>query len=351
MNTYFLDSNIDLKLQNKLNNFIDKNCINQQSYKAHNIYNEMDKFSYKYIVCENDLGEVVGVMPFIIYDGKYGSVIHSMPFIGYGCICSLDNQKEEIVDQIICLLEKFAKDENVLLITMCIPPFQQSLCNLIKDKIKPEFEMKNFFQYMDLKQDVFGNMKAKFRGNLRRNIKKCTRYGVELFESYSEEDLKYWYENVYLKRLMETGCSIYPYSVFKTFIQEFSKDRVKMVYAKLQDKIIAGGMYFSQGISLDNFMRVVDSEYFYTQVGTYLDYYSVMYAIENNLQYYNWESCDDIGSSIYKYKEDWGSTLDFHYYLTKVVGDISNITQVPLEDIKKEYKGIYVLPYDQFKKR
>lgn len=342
MKIYFLDKNCTDT--NKIDKFIYDNCINQQSYTISDIYK--DVYNFKYVVYESD-NEVKGVIPFILYKNKYGNIIHSMPFIGYGGISASGNKKE-IFSSIINYLEEFAKKENVLLTTICTTPFRSDEYELYKEIFKPDLERKNFYQYLDLNEDIFQKMKSKFRGNLRRNVRKCENYGVEIFESYSEEDLLYWYENVYIKRLTETKCSIYPYEVFKTFINKFSKDRVKMLYGKLDNKIIAGGMYFNQGISVDNFMRVVDAEYFYTQVGTALDYYSVKYAIDSNVKYYNWQSCDEVGSSIYKYKEDWGSKLDYHYYITKITGDISKLKNVPIEIIKKEYKGIYVMPYEMF---
>lgn len=323
------------------------NIINQQMYVVKNIYDNMKDFYYNYIICEDIKKNIVGVMPFILYRNKYGNIIHSMPFIGYGGISAKENKKE-VFTSIINYLNEFAKKENVLLITICTSPFKSNEYELYKKSFKPDFERKNFYQYLDLSENIFKNMKSKFRGNLRRNVRKCEDYGVEIFESYSKEDLLYWYNNVYVKRLTETKCSIYPYEVFDTFISKFSRDRVKMLYGKLDGKIIAGGMYFNQGISVDNFMRVVDAEYFYTQVGTMLDYYSVNYALESNVKYYNWQSCDEIGSSIYKYKEDWGSKLNYHYYITKITGDISDLKEVPIETIKQEYKGIYVMPYEMF---
>lgn len=337
----------DFSKNDKLEYFLNSNAINQQSFLNKFIYKDIDNFNYYYIICkENEI--IKGVMPFVLYINKLGNVIHSMPFIGYGGIASIVDEEYEVFKYIEQFLEQFSKDNNVKLITICIPPFKNNYYELYKKVFKPNFERKNFYQYLDLKEDIFKNMKSKFRRNLKRNVRKCEEYGVKLIENYSIEYLKTWYDDVYVKRLNETNCSIYPFSVFETIVKNFSKDRFKMLYTVLEDKIIGGGLYLNQGISVDNFMRVVDAEYFYTQAGTYLDYYSIKYAMELGVRYYNWQSCDEIGSSIYKYKEDWGSNLDYHYYITKIVGDIENLKNTSLNIIKKEYRGIYVMPYDQF---
>lgn len=327
------------------------NSILQVNYKLHSIYEAMKNYNYNYIVCvENDL--VVGVMPFIIYKNEFSNIINSMPLIGYGGIEAIKENKNKIFEKVIEYLNKVAEENNVNLITICTQPFKDDEYSLYKNIFKPDFERKNFYQYLDLEKDIFENMKSKFRGNLKRNIKKCIeKYNIDIVESYDLKDLEYWYENVYKKRLKETGCVIYPYKVFETFLTNIKKEKIKMLYGISEGKIIAGGLYLNQGKSMDNFMRVVDSNYFNTQVGTYMDYLSIKYSIDNKFQYYNWQSCDDIGSSIFKYKEDWGSEIGYHYYLTKVVGDIEDLKNMPIKKIKNNFSGIYVLPYEEFKNK
>ena len=337
----------DFNEDEQLNRFLNDNSINQQDYSLKSIYTNIQNFKYNYILCkEKEL--ILGIMPFILYKNDLANIIHSMPFIGYGGISSIEDKKQGVFKYIIEFLEKFAKENDVKLITICTPPFREEEYNLYKNIFKPDFERKNFYQYLDLKEDVFANMKSKFRGNLRRSVNKCKKNGVELIENNSLEYLKKWYDTIYIKRLTETNCAIYPFSVFETIITCLNKDRFKMIYAVLNNKIIGGGLYLNQGVSFDNFMRVVDSEYFYTQAGTCMDYYSINKAMESGVRYYNWQSCDDVGSSIYKYKEYWGSKLDYHYYLTKIVGDISDLKKVPIDIIKNEYRGIYVMPYECF---
>ncbi|MBF8982971.1 GNAT family N-acetyltransferase [Lutibacter sp. B2] len=326
--------------------FLYENAINQQFYFVEKIYEDMKNYDFNYIICKNK-NNVLGAMPFILYKNKYGNIIHSMPYVGYGGIVSDMSNKEEIYSLIINFLKEYAKKENVILTTICMYPFYNDY-ELYKKYFDADFERKNFYQYLDLNEDVFKNMTSKFRGNLRRNIKKSQNYGVKLVESYSLEDLYQWYHHVYLKRLNETGCAIYPYSVFETYIRYYDKNRVKMVYGKLDDKIIAGGLFLNQGLSVDNFMRVVDGDYFHTQVGTFIDHWSIEYAKKTGARYYNWQSCDSIDSPIFKYKKDWGSKSGYHYYLTKITGDISQFKRIPLEIIKESYKGIYVMPYEAF---
>lgn len=332
----------------KLDEFL-KNKLNQSSYKLKKTYDNNMNYTYKYIIEVDNENNILAVMPFVLYKNKLANIIHSLPFVAYGGITCGEDNKKGIFEELLAFLNDFAINNNVVLITLCTQPFKNNDYEIYKELFNQDFERKNFYQYIDLKKDIFEEMKAKFRGNLKRNIKKCReKYNIEIKESYDLKDLKYWYDEVYVKRLTETHCAIYPYEVFETFITEINKDKLKMFYGIKEGKIIAGGLYLNQGNSIDNFMRVVDTENLHTQVGTYLDYLSIQYALENKVEFYNWQSCDEIGSSIFKYKEDWGSDIGYHYYLTKVTGDITELKKTPLDIIKKEFKGIYVLPYEEF---
>lgn len=342
---YFL---YDYNKNKELEDFLRNDVINQANFLIKYIYENINNFNYYYLVCK-DNEKIVGVMPFVLYINKLGNIIHSMPFIGYGGITANENNKYSIFKGFKDFLKKFSQENNVKLITICTQPFKNDEYELYKEVFKPDFERKNFYQYLHV-ENVFKNIKSKFRGNVRRNIKKCQRYGVQIIEDYSLEYLKNWYNKVYIKRLTQTHCAIYPFSVFETIIKHFNRDKIKMLYAILDGKIIGGGLYLNQGISIDNFMRVVDPQYLHTQAGTYLDYCSIKYSEELRVKYYNWQSCDEINSSIYKYKKDWGSKLDYHHYFTMIVGDVKELKNVPLDIIKREYKGIYVMPYEEFLK-
>lgn len=319
------------------------NEIIQKDIRLKKIYDNMDGFNYKYIVCI-DNEKCVGVLPFIVYNNSIANVINSMPFIGYGGISISEINKDEIFKNIINFLYSYAKENDILLVTLCTEPFEEEKFELYKKYFKPDYIRENLYQYIDLSKDVISGIKSMFK----RNAKKAIKYGVNILEDNSHEKLKYWYDNIYVKRLNETKCAIYPYSVFQNLVDDTDNTRAKMIYTIYEEKIIGGGLFLKQIKSLDNFMRVIDSDYFKTQAGTLIDMYSIEYAIKIGVKYYNWQSCGGKGTSIFEYKEGWGSEVNKHYYVTKVMGDISKLKETKLDVIKEAFKGIYVLPYEEF---
>ncbi|MFO1444440.1 hypothetical protein KDN24_14775 [Bacillus sp. Bva_UNVM-123] len=318
----------------------------QHSIELKHLYATIgEKFEFKYICCKSASNQIIGVLPFIHYHSYLGDVIHSMPFVGYGGASFLNNDLR-ILKSMVDELYDFAKQSNVLLVTICTPPFIEG--NIYKNIMEPDFIYENFYQYIDLTIDPFSVMTSKNRNNLKRNLKRAEDNGIYLNENYDKSILEFWYETIYIPRMTETNCTIYPFPVFNELRSNFGSNRVIIQYAFQNNKIIGAGFFLKQMQSLDNFMRVIGTEYMDTKAGVLLDYWSIQYARENELLYYNWQSCDKIGSPIFKYKKSWGSDLGYHYYLTKIINPINQLKKVPLNEIKKEYKGIYILPYNEF---
>ncbi|NFO13097.1 GNAT family N-acetyltransferase [Clostridium botulinum] len=320
-----------------------KNKILQKNIKLSKIYENLNNYNYYYIVCKEN-NEYLGVFPFILYKNQLANVINSMPFIGYGGIAVKKEVRNEVFKSIIKFLENYAYENNVDLITICTEAFEENY-DLYTEYFKGDFIKENIFQYIDLHSDVMSGIKNMFKRNARKSI----RYGVKIIEDNSHEKLQYWYNKIYMKRLLETGCSIYPYSVFENLIDEYDNSKSEMLYAIYENKIVGGGVFLKQDKSIDNFMRVVDSEYFKTQAGTLIDFYSIEKAIKQGVDFYNWQSCQGPGSSIFEYKQGWGSQVGKHHYITKIIKNIEKIREIPIEKIKKNFNGIYVLPYENFK--
>ncbi len=330
-----------------LRKFVNDYGLVQHSIQMKAIYKNTQS-EFKYIICTKRNGEIVGVFPFIHYHSNLEDVIHSMPFIGYGGGC-LRNDDSQVLKSMIGKLVEYAEENRILLINICTPPFLAE-CEVkqYKELFQPDFIYQNFYQYMHLKDDVLSNMTSKNRNNFKRNLRIAEKNSVYLKEDYSEPLLLYWYNHIYIQRMMDTGGAIYPYGVFNEMRLAVGGERLIIQYAMLDETVIGAGFFLKQQKSLDNFMRVIDPNYIRTNAGVLLDYWSIKYAKKQGFTYYNWQSCDRIDSPIYKYKKAWGSQEDQHFYLTKLIRPVHHFKQIPLEEIKKEYKGIYVMPYSEF---
>ncbi|KYG33711.1 GNAT family N-acetyltransferase [Alkalihalobacillus trypoxylicola] len=331
-----------------LNEFVSKYGLVQHSPKLKTIFEGFNSYLYKYVACYNGQ-EVVGILPFIHYKNDLGDVVHSLPYLGYGGGCTIDDDNEILSSMLLTLME-YCQQKQILLLTICTPPFSKQL-NVYTETLQPDYIKDNFYQYIPLRSDFLTLMNSKNRNNLKRNLKHAESTGIYLNQDNSEEMLKVWYETIYKPRLETTGGAIYPFEVFNHLRHFFGGDRVVVQYAMLDDTIVGASILLKQNKSLDNFMRVVGNDYMHTQAGVMLDYWSIQYAQSQGYEYYNWQSCDRVDSPIFKYKENWGSKVDKHFYITKTINSIEEFKRSSLDEIIENYKGIYVLPYSEFKKK
>lgn len=61
--------------------------------------------------------------------------------------------------------------------------------------------------------------------------------------------------------------------------------------------------------------------------------------------WFNWQSSKSRNDGTYLYKRRWGAEEYNHCYLSKPLVDIDEITSIPLETVKEEANGCYILPY------
>ncbi|MEN1760770.1 GNAT family N-acetyltransferase [Anoxynatronum sibiricum] len=311
-------------------------------------YEDHERMILQRIVCLDADGATRGVLPFVRFCHEYGDVIHSLPFLGYGGPVVDEHDQEDTLNRLIIHLVEYATAENILTITLCLPPFT-SHSGLIESILQPDYTLQNFFQYIDLKQPFQQSMGGLQRRKRTRNMRIAGQQGIIVTQDHRETSLKYWYEHIYLPRLTKTGGAIYPWQVFKALGKAAEQHRVLIQYAMKEDQMIGGGIYLKQPCSLDNYMRVVSDEGLTMGAGILLDWSSLEYAQNEKYDYYNWQSCDAVGSDIYRYKESWGSQIAYHQYMTKVTGCLETLKEKGLQSIKEAYAGVFVIPFSELK--
>jgi len=111
------------------------------------------------------------------------------------------------------------------------------------------------------------------------------------------------------------------------------------------DKVIGGALFVGINKVLDIFMMSVDSDYLSKQPNSLMVFELLKYAEEKKYIYFNWQSSSSRNSGVYSYKKEWGADEGIHYYLTKIIEDISPLKCSSLETVRQKYKWHYVMPY------
>lgn len=300
-----------------------------------------------------DYGKVVGALPAFLYRCDIGNLMLSVPQAGgYGGVVVEQGfaRRAEVYDALLKRLVSEAAGYDCLCVTVCTPPLFGDI-SLYREYLRPDFELENFFQYLDLNTDFVPDISRRhprLRENIRRNVRKAQAHGLLVTAEDKDAFFDQWYE-IYLKRMGEVGADVIPRRLFEGIRRRLLPEgRGFFSYVLDGGRVIGGGVFVGLNQVVDYYMGCADSGYEEKQPNSLLMYETMRRALGRGYRYWNWQSSSSRRSPVYHYKAGWGSREGAHYYLTKAVGDISELRGTPLSVIKERYRGHYVLPYSEF---
>lgn len=297
--------------------------------------------AYYFIAKEN--GEIVGALPAFIKENPIGNIINSITFAGgYGGVLTRYNikNKENIYEALLHEMMYYAKEKECILISISTPPFSMDI-DLYKALSKPDYILPNFIQYIDLEKTV------NYKRDIRRKIKRAVEVGVEITEDSNSDNLQAFYE-IYKKRVKQLNGKMYPPHFFEV-VKENASANSKFLFAKYEKKIVSGILLIYNNRIIDDFIAVMDMDYSFTEANSLMIDYAINWARKKGFKYWNWQSLPLKESVAYKFKARWGSMNGEHYYLTKVLDDLTALKKCSIEQIRREYEWYFVMPYDQLK--
>jgi len=297
--------------------------------------------SYYFVAKEN--GDLVGVLSTFIKENALGNIMNSIPFAGgYGGVVTISNIKREkkekiykaLIQEMIC----FAKNKQCVLVTITTPPFSRDI-NLYKVIFKPDYILENFMQYIDL------NINLNYNRNVRWSIKKAINKEVYIKEDIQNRDIEQFYK-IYKNNVSFLNAKLIPISFFKR-VNAYLNTNTKFLFAEYNGQLISGILLIFFNKIVDYFISSNDVNYKSFQANSLLIDYAINWAKKNGFKYWNWQSSPSRESGVYRFKAQWGSLDGEHYYLTKVLGDLTALKKCSVEQIKREYEWYYVIPYNQ----
>lgn len=299
-------------------------------------------------------GRVVGVLPAFLYECSLGNLMLSLPFPpSYGGIAveTGSPHKEAVYAALLARLTEEGRRHNCLLVTICTPPFFGDV-SLYRKHFRPDYELENFHQYLDLKADFTpgdGTVQPKnLRDNIKRNIERARKCGLRVSLADDDERFARWYE-IHCQRMAEVGGQALPRPLFEGLRRHLLESRRgAFAYALDGEKIIGGALVVGLNQVIDYYMGSSDSAHAKSQPNSLLMSELMKLAHERGYRYWNWQSSHSRESPVYHYKAGWGSHEGNHYFLTKALGDISELKRTPLPVVREKYRWRYVLPYSEF---
>jgi hypothetical protein len=292
-------------------------------------------------------GRVVGVLPSFIYRYFLGDLLVSIPHAGgYGGVVVEEDlpEKDEVYKVLLEKLILEARSQKCLLITISTPPFLDDL-SFYREFFQPDFEVKNFFQYLNL--ETVDLESKQIRENIRRSVRKAQSYGLEIVRNDAAL-FDSWYK-IYQAHAERLGSTPIPYLLLKQ-LKDYVLNTTNGSFSCVLDekKVIGGALFVGLNKVIDYFMGAFDPEFKHKQPNSLLMYEVIKLAQKQDYKYWNWQSCISKDDGVYHYKAGWGSEEKNHYYLTKTLGDLTTLKRADLSLIKQKYLWHYVLPWGEF---
>lgn len=287
--------------------------------------------------------KIIGALPAYFYKCDLGNMMLSIPHAGPsgGIVIKDGEDKTQIFELLIKKMEEAAKENNCLLMTIITPHLSDDM-GYYKKAFKYDFVLENFYQFFDLRE------KLRYDKRVRWSIQKAMRSNLKIVEDGDEECLRQFYR-LYKQEMIEFNSDYEPFVFFKN-IQKLMNDKAKCFYVLLGDKLISGIILTYNNKIINYHLSATDKKFGALQPNTLLLDHALKWAKQKGFHFWNWMSSASRDDGTYKFKKGWGADDGTHYFLTKIIGDISEFKKIDLDTIKKRYKWHYVMPYKEFEK-
>lgn len=333
-----------LEWESTINKWINKQklLIPQHMPLWYKIFNNLREGLSFYLIIAHEDNEIRDCLSFTIFDGPFGEVIHSNPYIVYG---GFTNKDEHIWMRIFNKLFEVARNKNCITVTLCTPPYQESEIEIYKQLFIPDYCFENFYQFNLLENHPFENIKTKRRATFKNEIKRGILNGISLTIEKNIKQWELWYA-IYKQRYAEIGAIPFPKDIFISIYKTFVREGKAVLFCAYKKDILLGGVLILLGNNTaDYFVSAFRSDSDNLFPNTIVLDSIFNWLIKRNYHLFNWESSPG-RNGVYKYKSRWGAQEGTHVYMTKIIGDTSRLLNERLDIVKKEYNGLFVLPYD-----
>lgn len=298
--------------------------------------------SYNVFLAYDANKTVSGILPFCLYSGRAGKIIYASPFFAYGGPWSTS---DIVIKQLLENLFQYAKEQEVFVVTLSTSPFmpKKHVVETIK-AFQPTYTLPNFYQYSFLDKHPTERLKSKRHSAVIKSINTSIKSDLLIRRAQSQSDIETWI-SIYSESLKNIGATPFPAEFLLNMLKgEYNKSYYDLSLVIFESEIIGGNLYLKGEQIVDYYCSAFKEGFRQLQPNTFLLNQAFETFIDEGYAYFNWQSSPG-KSGVYQYKKNWGASIGYHYYLTRVMGDISPFTSMTIEEVRYEYPFMFVLPY------
>lgn len=296
-------------------------------------------------------GEVIGGFPAFEYRHPLGAVLSTVPCPGAytAPVVREDLDPTGVIGTLVEAFLERAATLGCVTATLASNPFREAIDEAVREA-EPRFTLSNRIHYVDLDDyfDASGRVCLRDyhrRSNLSRNLADAEEAGLEVRSSTERRHLEEWYA-CHVARMEEVGGDPLPFDVFEA-MREVGTERGASDFLYVFDgfEIVGGGAYALNEDVVDIMMMSSARKGLEKGANFLLTDRALRRARKRGGRYYNWQASNPPTGGIVQFKKQWGSDTARYHYCTWVTGDLSQLLERPLEEIREAYAGHYVFPF------
>ena len=292
----------------------------------------MEIFSYE---CE-DGGKISNQfikreIPITIADEKYYDIV--TPY-GYGGPIIVEHSKDDkkLVKAYEESFKTYAEKKHIVSEFVRFHPVINNAQDF-KEVYHPAYMRKTLGTNLNYDDPVASD----FSKSCRKTIRQVLKSGVSYEIVQNPEDFTD-FKRVYYSNMDRKNATDYYYFGDEYFelIKKYFKDKVILVKAIYEDKVIAAGLYFIYNKKIHIHLSGTDTEYLHLSPAYILKYATAIWGKENGYQtiHYGGGLTNSPEDTLYLFKRKFAQTTDFDFYIGKkiwneaIYGKLCEIKQV-----------------------
>jgi hypothetical protein len=303
------------------------------------------------LVWHDGTRDVAG-LPLYLYLHPLGNVMTSVPqpgplggiFVRPGLV---EDEVERAYAGLLARAVELARQEECLAFTVITNPFAPDL-DRYRRHLEPEYELRNFTQFVPLDEVVAGNRltlrDANRRSNLSRALRRAREAGFTVREAAGTDDFQRWYE-VHRARHTDLGAAPLERTLLERLLSILAPAKARLWLVCRGDEIASGCLFVHHRQVLDVCMLSAAPAHLEDGPNYLNTEHSLLWAAGLGVKVYNWQSSPGRLSGVYRYKAQWGSREAPYSFVTRRFCPPERLRRIGPDGARAEYRGHYLAPF------
>jgi FemAB family len=321
-------------------------CTNTLIYVDLNYLDVISEYtnSKLYFVVDMVDNRIMSALPFCVYFGLYGPVINSLPF--YGSNGGIISRSKKVLNYnlIIDAVLEFAKKIQCVSATIIESPLNVSDSSVFS-KFNYRDSRISLLNYFEPSMESSSLIKS-FQEPRPRNIRRALKDGIGVKQSHSLESMQFLAET-HFKNISGIGGAPKRYDFFELIHKNLPTDQWIILDAFIESKRIASLLLLYSKDVIEYFTPATLLEYRNSQAQSLLIFNGMLFAIDKNINIWNWGGTWDSQKGVYDFKKKWGPAESKYIYYCAIFDE--SILDREKSALTKLYPYFYVAPFKELK--